>query len=233
LKPAGDWGGIVVMSSVLALKTPGHYMAFFHDDGRYYRKDSKQEKPIVFRLMQSKSEDGGLSWSQPTTVYQDSSVHLCEPGVVRSPDGNQIAMLLRENRRVKQSHVMFSNDECEHWTAPVELPSTLTGDRHTACYLNDGRLFISFRDMATASKWKGDWVAWVGTYEDIVNKRPGELRIRLMDNHKGSDCGYPGVEKLPDGTVVTTSYGHFTPNESPYVVSVRIAPDRLANPPKP
>lgn len=33
LKPVGDWGGIVVMGFVEALKTgPGHYMAMFHDD---------------------------------------------------------------------------------------------------------------------------------------------------------------------------------------------------------
>jgi hypothetical protein len=43
-----------------------------------------------------------------------------------------------------------------------------------------------------------------------------------MNNHKGGDCAYPGVEMLPDGTFVTTTYGHWTPGESPYVVSVRL-----------
>lgn len=229
LKAAGNWGGIVVMGSVVALKTPGHYIALFHDDGRYFRQDSKQSKPIVFSLLQSKSTDGGLTWSDPTSIYTSSDVHLCEPGAIRSPDGNQIAVLLRENRRVKHSHLILSNDEAEHWTAPVELPELLTGDRHTAVYTDDGRLFISFRDMAPNSEWKGDWVAWVGTYEDIIQLRPGQLKIRLMDNHKGFDCAYPGVEKLPDGTIVTTSYGHFTPNESPYIVSVRL-PKSLLNP---
>ncbi|MCA9152627.1 MAG: exo-alpha-sialidase, partial [Planctomycetales bacterium] len=33
LKPAGEWGGIVVMSSLLGRREPGHYVAFFHDDG--------------------------------------------------------------------------------------------------------------------------------------------------------------------------------------------------------
>ncbi len=76
--------------------------------------------------------------------------------------------------------------------------------------------------MAADSPWKGDWVAWVGTYEDLVMGREGELRIRLMDNHKGTDCAYPGVEVLPDGTVVTTTYGHWTPGEAPYIVTVRL-----------
>ena len=41
LHPAGDWGGIVVMGFVEPLKKPGHYMAMFHDDGRFFTKDGK------------------------------------------------------------------------------------------------------------------------------------------------------------------------------------------------
>ena len=42
-----------------------------------------------------------------------------------------------------------------------------------------------------------------------------------MKNHKSMDCAYPGVEVLPDGTFVTTTYGHWKKGEAPYVVSVR------------
>ena len=41
------------------------------------------------------------------------------------------------------------------------------------------------------------------------------------------DCGYAGIEILPDGTIVTTSYGRFTPGEPNYVVSVRLHPEEL------
>jgi hypothetical protein len=41
-----------------------------------------------------------------------------------------------------------------------------------------------------------------------------------MDNTKNWDCAYPGVEVLPDGTFVTTNYGHWKEGEPPYVVSV-------------
>ena len=38
LKPVGDWGGIVVMGFVEPLKTgQGHYLAMFHDDGRFFQ----------------------------------------------------------------------------------------------------------------------------------------------------------------------------------------------------
>jgi len=42
-----------------------------------------------------------------------------------------------------------------------------------------------------------------------------------MDNKKGQDTTYPGVEVLPDGTFVTTTYGRWIEGEEAYVVSVR------------
>ena len=145
LKPVGDWGGIVVMGTVFDLKTgPGHYMAMFHDDGRFFTAEPKQQKPVVFNLYSTTSTDGGLTWSFPQSIYQSSQVHLCEPGSIRSPDGKQIAVLLRENARRKNSHIIFSNDEGKTWTEPREVPDGLNGDRHTAKYTADGRLFHFF-----------------------------------------------------------------------------------------
>jgi len=53
-----------------------------------------------------------------------------------------------------------------------------------------------------------------------------------MDNHKNAkggenDCAYPPVELLPDGTIVTTTYGHWTEGEPAYVVSVRLKMEEL------
>jgi hypothetical protein len=223
LAPIGDFGGIVAMSSVIELKTgPGHYLALFHDDGHHFSKGSRSAG--VMTLYQTRSTDGGLTWSAPETIFQSADVHLCEPGAFRSPDGKQIAVLLRENRRVKNSHIIFSSDEARTWSAPREVPGALTGDRHVARYAPDGRLFISFRDAmrkGTTSPTAGDWVGWVGTWDDIVHNRDGAYRVRLGDNHHAWDCAYPGVELLPDGTFVTTTYGHWQPKEPPYILSVR------------
>ena len=227
LKPAGDWGGIVVMGFVGKLKEPGHYLAMFHDDGRYFTKKGESKKPVEFRLYKTFSKDGGLTWSAPEMIQKDTAVHLCEPGLIRSPDGQQMAVLLRENSRRRNSHVIFSNDEGQTWSEPRELPASLTGDRHTGVYGPDGRLFISFRDTTRESPTKGDWVAWVGTYEDIVAGREGQYRVRLMDNHKGADCAYPAVEILPDGTIVTTTYGHWEQDQPAYIVSVRLKLEEL------
>lgn len=226
LKPVGDWGGIVVMGFVEGLKTgPGNYLAMFHDDGRFFTKNSV--KTNLFKLYKTFSTDGGLTWSYPEVVYQSDEVNLCEPGCIRSPDGKTMAVLLRENARKKNSHVIFSSDEGKSWTEPREVPITLTGDRHTGKYGPDGRLFISFRRITPKSaqpksEFEGDWVGWVGTWEDIEKGRPGEYVVRLKDNTKGADTAYPGVEVLPDGTIVTTTYGHWVSGEEPYILSVRL-----------
>lgn len=230
LKPIGDFGGIVAMASVERLAS-GDYMALFHDDGRFLRNAGKTDRFIVYKSI---SHDAGQSWSEPEPIATHPTAHLCEPGLIRSPDGKRIAVLLRENSRKHNSFVIFSDDEGKTWSAPRELPGALTGDRHVGKYAPDGRLFISFRDTTRQSPTKNDWVGWVGTFDDIVEGREGQYRVRLMKNHKGADCAYPGVEVLPGGIFVVTTYGHWTPNEPAYVVSVRFTLgelDQLADKP--
>lgn len=224
LKPIGNYGGIVAMGCLIDLKTgPGHYLAMFHDDGRFL-KLRKLQGFHVFKIL---SIDGGLTWSEPESIANHPTAHLCEPGIFRSPDGKQLAVLLRENSRRHNSFVIFSNDEGKTWVEPRELPGSLTGDRHTGKYGPDGRLFISFRDTTHNSPTNGDWVAWVGTYEDIAQGKEGQYRVRLMDNTKGADCAYPGVEVLSDGTFITTTYGHWETGKSPYIMSVRLKLEEL------
>lgn len=218
LKPVGDWGGIVVMGSVAQL-ADGTHAAWFHDDGRFLMKE---RGPSRFDVFQTHSSDGGLTWSNPVAIAHLPDVHLCEPGFVRSPDGKTIALLLRENSRRKNSYVIFSENEGKTWSNPRQLPAALTGDRHTAVHTKDGRLFISFRDTTLESSTKGDWVAWVGTWEDIVKGGEGQYRVRIMDNHVRGDCAYPAVLQQKDGTIVTITYGHWTPGESPWIACRRL-----------
>lgn len=229
LQPAGEWGGVVGMASQIPLKEAGHYMAFFHDDGRFFTAQNLQKNPVEFTLFTTETFDGGVTWGEPKMIYSSSALHLCEPGVVRSPDGNQLAMLLRENSRRENSQIMFSNDEGKTWSSPRALPPELNGDRHTPVYAPDGRLYITFRDMQPAgchSDTQGDWVAWVGTYEDLTNARVGQYRIRLKDNKANSggwngDCAYPAVSVLPTGDLLNITYGHWTEKEPAYELSVR------------
>jgi len=223
LEPIGDFGGIVAMSSVLRLKS-GDQMALFHDDGRFLRNGGV---PSEFHVFKTLSADGGLTWGEPEVVTRHPDADLCEPGAIRSPDGNTIALLLRENSRSHNSFVVFSTDEGMGWGEPREVPAALTGDRHTARYAPDGRLFVSFRDMAGGSPTRGDWVGWVGTFDDILEGKEGQYRVRLMDNKSEWDAAYPGVQVLEDGTFVATTYGHWVEGEEPFIVSVRFSLEEL------
>jgi hypothetical protein len=218
LQPIGEFGGIVAMSSVLRLRN-GDYMALFHDDGRFL---AEQPRDTGFRVYKIVSRDGGLSWSAPIQIAHRADVHLCEPGAIRSPDGETIAVALRENSRSRNSFLITTDDEGRTWSEPRELPGALTGDRHTFVDLGNGRLFASFRDTTHESPTRGDWVAWVGSFDDLASGREGQYRMRLMKNHSQLDCGYPGLELLPDGTIVATTYGHWIAGEAPFIVSVRL-----------
>ncbi|MEK0430546.1 MAG: hypothetical protein RL139_350 [Gemmatimonadota bacterium] len=217
LAPIGDWGGIVLMGSVVPM-ADGSLLAFFHDDGRFFRAGGRADG--VFRLYQVRSTDGGRTWGRPREIWRGTDVHLCEPGAVRSPDGRTLALLLRENRRRSESHVMITTDEGRTWSTPRPLDRALTGDRHTAQYARDGRLVVTFRDMAAESPTKGDWVAWVGRWEDLLAGTPGQYRVRLKDNTDGWDSSYPGLERLGDGRFVATTYGHWEAGQPPYILSV-------------
>lgn len=119
---------------------------------------------------------------------------------------------------------MWSRDEGATWTTPVDTPWGLTGDRHIGLFTKDGRMVVAFRDQAPGSPSRGHFVAWVGTYEDILKSRPGQYRVKLLHSHAKNvgDCGYPGLELLPDGTIVATTYVKYAPGvEQHSVVSTR------------
>lgn len=258
LEKIGNWGGIVVMASLIELRTgKGHYMALFHDDMRYFTPDGQQKyaedrkinKEALFTLYKTFSRDGGLTWSTPEVILSRRDMNLCEPGIIRSPDGKRLAVLLRENARKHNSQIIFSEDEGETWSEPKALPNELNGDRHVLKYAPDGRLLVVFRDNSPAhfrkdldkiakekgevnlsevakstrlgSPTEGDWVGWVGTWKDLIKGRKGQYRIRFKDNIHSWDCCYPGVELLPDGTFVVTTYGHWEKDKEPYILSVR------------
>ena len=230
LQPIGGdnpFGGMVAMSSMEQLNN-GDYMALFHDNGKYLHANGTVMQPPIFIVYKTISTDGGLTWTQPEVIASKPPAQLCEPGLIRSPDGKQLAVLLREESHQYNSYVTFSNDEGKTWSDPRELPGALTGHRHVGKYAPDGRLLISFRDMTLKSTTHGDWVAWVGVYDDIVKSREGQYRVRLMKNYKNDkgvsgDCCYPGVEVFPNGTFVTTTYGHWSEGEPAYIMSVRLA----------
>jgi len=185
------------------------------------------------------TDDGGLTWSKPRMIAKMPGKNLCEPFVIRSPDGKELCCLIRENHHTATSMMCFSSDEGQTWSQPVDTCWGLSGDRHVGVQAPDGRWVIAFRDRALNSSTYGQFVAWVGSYADIQNARPGDFRIRLL-NHRGSprdgyswasvDTGYPGMEVLPDGTIIATTYTkHWDDTRRHSVVCTRFKLDEICN----
>jgi len=186
----------------------------------YHRGRSDRDiAPLT--LWQSVSADGGLTWQSERQVGSFDWADPCEPATVRSPDGRQLAVIARENSRRYNSLLMTSDDEGETWSPLREVPGSLTGDRHLPRYAADGRLVMVFRDTTQSSPTAGDFVGWVGTYADLVAGREGQYRFRLLNSPVKGDLGYPGLELLPDGTFVATTYAVLREGERNSVVSVR------------
>ena len=205
---------VMTFSSVVRLND-GRYLGLYHKG-----PDGQDRSPLL--VLQTITADGGLTWSEPQVVAAVPGRDPCEPFVFRSPDGKELCVLMRDNKHQGRSLVMTSRDEGRTWTDPVDTPWGLTGDRHMGVFSADGRLVVAFRDQAQNSPTRGHFLAWVGTYDDIRRHRSGQYRVKLLHSYAGSDCGYPGVELLPDGTIVATTYIKYRPGSAKHsVVSVR------------
>lgn len=178
-------------------------------------------------IAQSRSADGGQTWAEWEVILDlDEPYRPCEPDVVRSPDGKQLLMIIRENHRSFNSWIMLSDDEGKTWSDPFQAPASVSMDRHQHRYSKDGRLVIVGRDTATESPTHRHFVAWVGTYSDLVEGREGEYRVKLLQSHQGS-VEYPALERLPDGTFVATTSLVYRPGENYSVVNTRFTLEEL------
>lgn len=209
---------VMAFTSVIRLKN-GSYL------GMYHRGKNDEDRPPL-TLWQARSDDGGLTWGPSEKVGEIEGRYPCEPCVFRSPDGNRLVCVARDNSRKGTSLLMFSDDEGNSWSPLRDTPWGLTGDRHIIKYLPDGRLIAVFRDMAPASPTKGHFVAWIGHYADLINGTSGQYRVKLLHSFAGWDCGYPGLEILPDGTVIAITYIQIHPGKEKHsIVEIRFKPE--------
>ena len=227
---------IVAMSSLTQLKENGKFvdkwMGLFHDSHFYN-----------YRTILTFDEEGKEHWSTPEKYFSayretEKKAGMCEVEIIRSDmgKGDELCLITRSNKKTINSLISFSSDEGKTWSEPKEAPASLNGERHKADYTPDGRLFISFRSIergkkarktATDTKRKG-WmseglVAWVGTFDDLKKGREGQYRIKLAHIYKEgqtipeydaeADTGYCGNVVLSDGTIMTSSYGKYNPND--------------------
>ena len=215
---------IVGMASLVQLKDEsGNYIQKWM--GVYHDYDY-----VNYKTYLTFNENGEEQWSEPEPYLSDyrnieSTYKMCEIGMFRSPDGKRIVGLARSQSHHNPATMIYSDDEGKTWSKPMDLPGSLAGERHKAAYDPiSGRLVISFREIqydlngnntfdGDADWTAGEWVAWVGTYEDLMEQRDGQYRIEICKDYsksdKSGDTGYAGVVVLDDGTFIMDSYGHW------------------------
>lgn len=219
--------GVVVMASLIQMKENGEYidkwMGVYHNGNNF----------INYKSYLTFDENGKDQWTEPEPYLSEyraieNSHQICEVGMFRSPDGSRIVALARNQTHNGPATMFWSDDEGETWSEPVPLPGSLAGERHKVLYdptdPTGQRIIIPFREIKYdlngnnrfdgGSDWvAGDWVAWVGTYDDLINQRDGSYRILLCEdwaaNAKSGDTGYSGFVVQPDGTFIIDSYGHW------------------------
>lgn len=229
---------VMAFSSIVP-KNPGvqdgKYIGFYHHSVNLDTNsimDGERYKNNQLEVVMSETSDAGFTWSEPRVIASVPGKHACEPFAFWSPDGKEICCLMRENKGAggenRRALQMFSVDNGKTWSEPVMTSWGLTGHRHMGTYTQDGRLIISFRDTAPGSPTLGSFVAWVGTYDDIKNGKPGQYRVKLLHSNAGWDCGYPGMHTLEDGTILALTYIKYKPGEEKHsIVATRFKMEEI------
>ncbi|MCK7518255.1 MAG: hypothetical protein MZV64_11305 [Ignavibacteriales bacterium] len=191
-------------------------------------REARSRSPLYKTLSDGRRADLGRA---PTVISSASGRSTCASrGSSARPTGRRLAALLRENSRdAATRYVIFSTDEGATWSEPRELPGALTGDRHVAAIrARTGGSSSSFRDMAHESPTKGDWVG-LGRHVRRHRRRPrGAVPRAAHGQHRGRRLRLPRASSsCPTAPSSTTTYGHWTEGEEPYVVSVRLKLDEL------
>ena len=222
------WNGLYKPGgNTTIIPVEGGHKHLMHVQHKSHKKQSR------YTVWQAISSDGGLTWDDYREVCGVPDADPCEPCLVRSPNGRQLLCLMRENSSVYDNRLnslmMTSDDEGKTWSKAKEVTGSLTGHRHVAAYAPDSRLVVAFRDMAKNSPNWGCYVAWIGTYDDIISGREGQYRFKILHQAAANfDCGYSGLECLPDGTMVVTTYVKYGPGpEKNSIVSVRFKLDEI------
>ena len=215
---AEKYDAVVAMSSLTQMKDENgnlidKWMGTYHDDRNF----------TVYKTFLTFNEDGSMEWSEPERLLGKNDKY-------REVESREA------NAHYTFSYVSFSTDEGVTWSEPQQLCKELTGDRHKAEYDPvSGKLIITMRSInfhdnnpnlgwtdAREDASRG-WVAWIGDYEDLKKGEEGcgDMLVKLAHTYGTSgteitefanaDTGYAGLVVLADGTVVTTSYGTFSP----------------------
>lgn len=150
--------------------------------------DERKHQSWLFR-----STDSGATWGDPTLLGEHSN----ETGLVVLRDGRVLAAMRSEVGRYLET--IESSDQGRTWSTPIRI----TADHeHPAdlIELADGRVLLTYGQRNTP---RG--------VEAILSRDRGRTwdpstKVKLAEEVKYGDNGYPSSVQIDDGTIVTMYY---------------------------
>jgi len=147
---------------------------------------------VISGLLRSK--DNGKTWGDFSII---SATDHNETSLVYIPDGKLIAMMRTESKgAIEQSESIdygYTWGEPKPVTGPNQHPADL-------CLLKNGHLFLVY-----GNRIKPYGVGAMLSY-DKGKSWDKDKRFMLAWTSNNTDCGYPSVAQLDDGTIVTMYY---------------------------
>lgn len=140
-----------------------------------------------------RSTDSGATWGDPTLL----GAHFNETGIVVLRDGRVLAAMRSEVGRYLE--LIESTDGGRTWTAPTRI----TADHeHPAdlIELTDGRMLLTYGQRNTPRGVEAILSSDGGRTWDPATK------VKLAEEVKYGDNGYPSSVQIDDGSIVTMYY---------------------------
>jgi len=142
-----------------------------------------------------RSDNRGQNWLPISVIGRERNLVLCEASMVRLEDGRVLA-LMRENSFVYEPmYLCISEDEGDTWSDP--MPTPLIGHRPTMGLIPDGRLLVTYRNVAPDMGTS----AWVGTLDELLgdfkvqgrHENPANPTLTSEGLRVSNDAGFDSV----------------------------------------
>lgn len=167
------------------------------------------------RVLVYRSEDKGLTWSEPALVPGDAGLCLSEGDFVELDDGT-IVIYLREDSIGFTGYRSYSKDGGRSWSNAVRCFAMCCRGRPSAGLLSSGEVFVTYRFGLPIVTTPRALMMFVETQEmaahgdDIsdYDTSPDMRRFLMLDVDRAlaADTGYSGWVELDNGDVLVVNY---------------------------
>ena len=159
------------------------------------------------------SDDKGKTWSPQIVVGQKNGLNLCEVSILHIKDNTLVAFMRENSGKGLDCIKTISYNNGESWSEPIAFP--IPGcHRPVAGFLNDGKIFITYRFMQGGNwefgRWSQNFFGAVTDIESVLALKRNDSWTRILpidyDRSSKSDLGYSGWVQLPDNEVYIANY---------------------------